>query len=224
MAAHDGPGGGHLGIAKTVPKVNNKYYWIGCSKDVKLLIWQCPQCQSRKSPNPKRRAALVQVPVDAPMERLAIDVMGPLPISNKRNRYVLVICDYFTKWTESFAMPNQQAETVARILVDDVICRFGVPYSIHSDQGTNFESTLFQQICQLLGINKTRTTAYPQSDGLVERFNRTLQTMIATYVREDQINWDDHLPHVMMAYRASEHTSTGATPNFLMFGRGQHPS
>ncbi len=219
-AAHDGPGGGHLGISKTVPKVRNKYYWIGCSKDVKLWIRQCPECQSRKTPNPKRRAALVQVPVGAPMERLAVDVMGPFPVSSRGNRYVLVVCDYFTKWTESFAMPNQEAETVARLIVNEVVCRFGVPYTIHSDQGTNFESTLFQQICRLLGIHKSRTTAYhPQSDGLVERFNRTLQAMLAAYVREDQTDWDDHLPHIMMAYRASEHASTRATPNFLMLGR-----
>ena len=219
-AAHDNPGGGHLGVAKTIPKVKNKYYWIGCSKDVKLWIQQCPQCQKRKFPNPKRRASLVQVPVGAPMEKLAIDVMGPFPRSAKGNRYVLVVCDYFTKWVESFAMPNQEAETVARILVDEVICRFGVPYSIHSDQGTNFESTLFQQVCHLLGIVKTRTTPYhPQSDGLVERFNRTLQAMISTYVKDDQSDWDDHLPHIMMAYRSSEHASTKATPNFLMFGR-----
>ena len=219
-AAHDGPGGGHLGIAKTIPKVKNKYYWIGCSKDVKIWIRQCPQCQKRKPPNPKRRAQLTQVPVGAPMERLAVDVMGPLPRSDKGNRYVLVVCDYFTKWTEAFAMPNQEAETVAQILVKEVICRFGVPYSLHSDQGTNFESTLFQQVCQILGIHKTRTTAYhPQSDGLVERFNRPLQAMIATYVKDDQTDWDDHLPHIMMAYRSSEHASTRATPNFLMLGR-----
>ena len=218
--AHDGPAEGHLGIAKTIPKVKNRYFWIGCAKDIKLWIRQCPKCQKRKSPNPKHRAALVQTAAGAPMERIAIDIMGPLPQSARGNRYVLVICDYFTKWTESFAMPNQEAETVTRILVDEVICRFGVPLSIHSDQGKNFESNLFQQICQTLGVHKTRTSAYhPQSDGLVERFNRTLQAMLSKYVREDQTDWDVHLPYVMMAYRASENTSTKYTPNFLMFGR-----
>ena len=128
--------------------------------------------------------------------------------------------DYFTKWAEAFALPNQQAETVARVLVDEFICRYGVPLQIHNDQGSNFESNLFRHLCKLLDIYKTRTTAYhPQSDGLVKRFNRTLESMLNMYCKDDQTDWDIHLPFVLMAYRASEQETTGATPNSLTFGR-----
>ena len=112
------------------------------------------------------------------MDRIGIDILGPLPISHQGNTCLLVVGDYFTRWIEAYAIPDQQAETVARRLVHDFIARFGVPLELHSDQGRNFESQLFQEICSLLEIKKTRSTPYrPQSNGLIERFNRTLGKM-----------------------------------------------
>ncbi|VDI24365.1 Hypothetical predicted protein [Mytilus galloprovincialis] len=114
-----------------------------------------------------------------PMERIAMDILGELPASEKGNKYILVISDYYTKWTESHPMPNMEATTVANILMTEVISRFGVPTIIHSDQGSQFESHLFKEMCKLLQIEKTRTTPYhPKSDGMVERFNKTLATML----------------------------------------------
>ena len=101
------------------------------------------------------------------MERIAIDVLGPLPMTEAGNKYILIIANYFTKWVEAFPLPNQEAKTVADKLINEVICRFGVPLIIHSDQGRNFESALFAEVCQLLDIQKTPTTPYhPQSDGM----------------------------------------------------------
>ena len=115
----------------------------------------------------------------APMDRIATDILGELPVTEDGNKYILVVSDYFSKWTECFPMPNMEAATVARIIVEQVIARFGVPYTIHSDQGAQYESQLFSQMCQLLGIKKTRTTPYhPKSDGMVERFNKTLASML----------------------------------------------
>jgi len=158
--------------------------------------------------------------VGAPLERLAIDVLGPLPETDQGNRYILVVMDYFSKWVEALAMPEQSAATVAHLLVTEVICRFGVPLQIHTDQGRNFESVLFKEVCRLLDIEKTRTTPlHPQSDGMVERLNRTLEAMLSKFVQENQRNWDQLLPLMAMAYRSAIHASTGCTPNELMFGR-----
>ena len=140
--------------------------------------------------------------------------------SSAGNRYILVIGDYFTKWKEAFAIRDMEAVTVARCLVNEVICRFGVPDSLHTDQGKNFESALVREICEVLGIKKTRTTPYhPQSDGLIERFNRTLLDMLSIAVRDDERCWDLHLPTILLAYRTSVHETTSATPFELMFGR-----
>ena len=89
----------------------------------------------------------------APMERLALDVMGPLPLSSRGNKYLLVVADYFTKWTEAFPLPNQETGTVAEALVNKVVCRFGVPLELHSDEGRNFESAVFSEMCNLLRIS-----------------------------------------------------------------------
>ena len=154
------------------------------------------------------------------MERLAMDILGPLPITPRNNRYVLVVSDYFTKWTEAYALPDQTAATIAETLVSEFVSRFGVPRQIHSDQGTNFESKLMEEVCKLLNIEKTRTTPlHPQSDGQVERFNRTLVEMLRGKLQPDQKDWDLQLPMCMMAYRSAVHESTGFTPNQLMLGR-----
>ena len=94
-----------------------------------------------------------------PMERIAIDILGELPRTGNGNKNILVVGDYFTKWTESFPMPNMEFVTVAKLLLEEVISRFGILGKIHSDQGRQFESKLFQEMCKLLQIETTRTTA-----------------------------------------------------------------
>jgi len=136
------------------------------------------------------------------------------------NKYILVIGDYFLKWTEAFAIPNQEATIVARVLVKEFVVCFGIPRHIHSDQGRNFESKVFQEMCEALGMNKTRTTPlYSQSDGMIERFNRTIEGMLSKFVTENQPDWDSHLPVLMMAYRFAVHETTSFTPCELMFGQ-----
>ena len=136
------------------------------------------------------------------MQLVAVDLLGPLPESNDGNSYILVVADYFTRWAEAFAVPNQEASTV---LTNEFFFRFSPPEQLHSDQGKQFESEL---LAELLGINKT-----PQSDG---RFNRTLLSMLATAGTEYPFNWQEHLRPLCMAYNTSVHPTTGF---FLMFGR-----
>jgi hypothetical protein len=163
---------------------------------------------------------MAQHNVGSPMERIAVDVLGPLPETEQQNKYLLIVADYFTKWTEAFPIRNQEATTVADVLVKEVVSRFGVPLVLHSDQGRNFESTVFAEMCRLLGIEKTRTTPlHPQSDGMVERFNRTLEAQLSKFVSENQKDWDHHLRLLMMAYRTSVHDTTGETPAMMMMGR-----
>ena len=153
------------------------------------------------------------------MERIAIDIVGPLERSNKGNRYICVVQDYFTKWAEAFAIKNQEASTIGRKLVKNVFVRFGIPKIIHTDQGANFESKLFHDICSLMDIKKTRTCPYnPKSDGMVERLNRTIIDMLSKCANTHS-NWDELLPLVMMAYRSATHSATKYTPNFLMLGK-----
>ena len=217
---HDGPTNGHLGVAKTLAKLRSRYYWNNCREDVENLCRSCSLCASRNNPRRKNRAPLTKYTVGLPLERIGIDILGPLPKSCSGMRYILVVVDYFTKWAEAYPMKNQEAETVAEKLVDGFITRFGVPRQIHTDQGRQFESKLFQELCQVLEIDKTRTTGFhPQSDGLVERFNRTLENMLSKFVSESQRDWDAFVPLLTMAYRATPQSSTGVSPNMMMLGR-----
>ena len=100
---------------------------------------------------------------------VAVDILGPLPESEEGNNYVLVAADYFTKWVEAYAIPNQEAVTVARKLTDEMFCRFSPPDQLHSDQGKQFESELLKEVCKIFRIKKTRTTPYhPQCDSQLE--------------------------------------------------------
>jgi len=139
----------------------------------------CDECTARKGPQGRSHTPLQQHLVGSPMDMVALDVLGPLPRTERGNRFVLVAIDYFTKWPEAYALTDQEAWTVANALVDGLVSRFGVPSTLHSDQGRNFESRVFAQMCEWLGIRKTRTTRlHPQSDGLVERFMRTLSAQL----------------------------------------------
>ncbi|KRZ50437.1 Retrovirus-related Pol polyprotein from transposon [Trichinella nativa] len=149
-----------------------------------------------------------------------MDLVGPLEETRRGNRYILVMCDYFSKWPEVFPLPDAEADTVATALVNGIFCRYAAPETLHSDQGRNFEAGVIAEVCRLLGIAKTRTTAYhPQSDGLVERMNRTLIDMLAKVSIDQPEDWDVHLDRVLLAYRSSVHHTTGATPCRIIFGR-----
>ena len=128
--------------------------------------------------------------------------------------------DYMTKWPEVFASPDQKAETIARLLVEHVVARHGVPEQLLSDHGTNFLSELIQEVCTLLGIDKINTSGYhPQTDSFVERFNRTIITMLSKCVKKHGRDWDAHLPYLLFAYRVSVQESTKESPFFLLYGR-----
>ena len=217
---HGGAMSGHLGQGKALSRLQERFYWPGFHADVKLWCESCEDCARRKAPTPKRRAPLHGIRVGNPMQLVAVDIMGPFPVTSNGNQYVLVAGDYFTRWMEAYAIPNQEAETVARKLTEEMFFRFSPPEQLHSDQGRQFEGRLIAQICRMLGISKTRTTPYhPQGDGLVERFNRTLVSMLSVAVQDRHHEWEDHLRATCMAYNTSVQSTTGFTPFYLMFGR-----
>ncbi|GBL98273.1 Retrovirus-related Pol polyprotein from transposon 412 [Araneus ventricosus] len=118
---------------------------------------------------------------------MALDILGPFPVTTKGNRYVLVLMEYFTKWKEAIPIPDQGASIVAEELVQTWISSYGVPMTLRSDQGTNFNSALSTELCKLLGILKTLTTAlHPKSDSMVERFDRTILNHLSLFVSKNQ--------------------------------------
>eukprot|EP00731_Ephydatia_muelleri_P015004 Em0008g724a len=176
-------------------------------------------CAARKGPAPKRRAALTPIEVGSPAQMVAMDFLGPLVETDEGNRYILVVGDHFTKYMSAYALPNQEAKTVARILVEEHFCQYGFPEQLHSDQGPQFESEVIAEMCKTMGIHKTRTTPYhPACNGEIERFNKTLCDILATALDGCHFTWDRHVKLACFAYNTSVHASTGYTPFYLMHG------
>lgn len=217
---HNDQTAGHLAYKRTMSRVRPRFYWAGYTLFTERWCKQCNQCQKRNIQNPKTRAEMKLYVVGEPLERVALDILGPVPKTHDGNKYILVITDYFTRFAEAYSLPDIEAKTVANKLVTEFICRYGVPLQIHSDQGAQFTSELFTEMCKKLKIDKTRNSPFhPQSSGLVERLNRTIEEMISKFVSENQKDWDQYLPFLMMAYRSAIHETLGESPGFMMFGR-----
>ena len=210
--------GGHFGITHTHSKLQLHYFWPGMSDFVRDRISACHKCVARKSPV-NRHHPMGHVPVSGKFERVAMDLLDVSVISTKGYKYILVVCDYFTKYTEAYPLKDKTARSVVDALMDVWLPRYGFPLFLHSDQGKEFDNVMIHKLSELLGTVKTKTTPYhPRSDGLVERFNRTLLAMLAMFVSQEHDNWDDLLPFMMLAYNTTVHTSTGYTPYRLVFG------
>jgi len=219
-SVHDGVGGAHFGRARTLKRVVDLFYWPRRRQTVIAYCRNCIACVTRKGPLSRAHGPMQDYRVGAPMERVGVDILGPLPVTDSGNRYVLVAMDYFSKWPYVAALPNQEAATVADSLVRGFFCQFGSPLELHSDRGTNFESAVMSEVCKLFGIKKTRTTSlYPQGDGLVERWNRTLVNSLSLYVAENHRDWDRYLEFICLAYRSVQHEATAEAPCRIMLGR-----
>ena len=218
---HENKLAGHFNVRKTEDALSRSPYYIpGLRKLALQVLSNCEVCEKTKPTLRHNKAPMKTTVADRPMQRVAIDILGPLPTTTKGNRFIIIIADYFTKWTEAYAVPNHQAATIAENVVEQFFSRFGIPEAIHSDQGRDFESRLFQELCSLLEMEKTRTTPWhPQSDGMIERFNRTIETLLRQTVNKNQKDWDDQLSYCCAAYRSSIHSTTEFTPNELMLGR-----
>ena len=140
---HEGAASGHLGEEKTMSRLRERFYWPGQWNDVRDWCRTCATCAARKTAAPKQRAPLQTIPAGYPLQVVAMDILGPLPESESGNSYILVVGDYFTRWMEAYPIPNQEAATVARVLVEDFFFRFSVPEQLHTDQGRQFESAKF---------------------------------------------------------------------------------
>ena len=220
IGGHDDPLAGHLGVNKTYEKLRERYYWPKMFADVQFWCLSCTHCQMKKSPKQRQTAPVLPIPVEGAFDRVAVDCLGPFPVSNSGNRYIVVFSDYLTRYPEAFAVPSIDAPTIADLLVNEILPRHGAPRTLLSDRGSNFLSSLVREVCFLMDTKKTYTTSYhPQCDGLVERFNGTLAQSLSHYVSSNQKDWDRYLNPVLFGYRISPSEVTGESPFFLLYGR-----
>lgn len=217
---HDSPLAGHRDFEKTLDLVKNKYFWLNMQADVKRYCESCHLCQTKKYLSKQRKAPLKPVVVNAPWGLIGLDVVGPLKTTKNNNVFIIIAIDYFTKFCVAKAVSEFKAETTAKFVFEDIICRFGMPKSIVSDNGVNFKAKLFEQLCLLLKIKKANSSFYhAPGNGMVERLVKSIKQIMTMYIDSSHSNWDEFLQSSIAAYNASKHASIGMSPYEALFAR-----
>ncbi|GFY19082.1 hypothetical protein TNCV_3877701 [Trichonephila clavipes] len=218
---HDAPTAGHLGFAKTYDRIRKRFYWPGMYRNVVRYVMHCRECQRRKSVPQRPPGRLVPIPpATAPFHRIGIDLLGRFPKSAHGNKWIIVCTDYSTRYAITKALPTAEVDEIAKFLLEEIVLRHGAPRVIITDRGAVFRSRLVSSLVNLCNIDHRFTTAYhPQTNGLTERFNKTLADMLSMYVDVEQKNWDEILPFVTFAYNTAKQETTGFTPFYLLHGR-----
>ena len=215
---HAGKYSGHFSGRRLFDTLAMSWWWETMRADAESFVRSCPECVVATGTGRRYKPPLHPIPVEHPFQVLGIDIMD-LPLTEKGNKHVVVIQDLFTKWPLVFPVPDQKATRIARLIAEEVVRLFGVPESLLSDRGTNLLSHLVLDLCHMLGVTKLNTTAHhPQCDGAVERFNRTLKTMLRKHAARFGNQWDTYLSGVLWAYKNTPHASTREKPSFLLFG------
>ncbi len=208
---------GHLGIERTLDLVRSRFYWPRMSLEVERKIKTCERCVRRKT-QPNKAAPLVNICTTRPMELVCMDFLSLEPDS-RNTKDILVITDHFTKYAVAIPTKDQKAVTVAKCLWDQFLTHYGFPERLHSDQGRDFESHVIKELCTLTNIRKVRTSPYHPRGNPVERFNRTLLSMLGTLQDKDKTHWRDYVKPLTHAYNCTKNDVTGFSPYELMFGR-----
>ena len=218
---HDSPVGGHQGMKRTLERIKLYVRWPGMKEDVEKYIRRCETCQKNKLTRKKVRMPMeITTTPDVVFQKCCMDVVGPLPVTHRGNRYLLTFQDELSKFTIAVPIEKQDAVTIAKVFVENMVLKFGVPQTLLTDQGANFLSEMFRNTCKLLKIKKMQTTAFhPQSNGALERSHRTLTEYLRHFIAEDQSNWDEWIVYAIFVFNTTPHTATRLTPHELMFGR-----
>lgn len=208
---------GHLGIERTLELTRSRFYWPKMAADVERKVKTCERCVRRKT-QPDKAAPLVNIQTTRPMELVCMDFLSLEPDS-RNTKDILVITDHFTKYAVAIPTRDQKASTVAKSLWEHFLVHYGFPERLHSDQGRDFESHTIKELCALAGIRKVRTSPYHPRGNPVERYNRTLLSMLGTLKDKEKTQWREHVKPLTHAYNCTRNDVTGFTPYELMFGR-----
>lgn len=217
--AHDDPAyGGHLGVKKTRAKLIG-YYWPHMSRDIEKYVKSCPICQIHKPVRKPRYGFLHPIPICDIFERINVDIVGPLHITKRGNRFIITAIDSFSRYAYARAAPEVKTSDVIKFLTEEIFTKHGCPASLISDNGPQFTSSEFKRYVDSLGISHCRTVEYhPEANGLDERLNGTLVKLLKNYLKDDRGDWDIKLPWAIMLYNTTNHEATMTSPYATLFG------
>ena len=218
---HESAFSGHLGAKKTEVRILPNFFWPGLRQDVIRFCRSCDVCQRTVKRGSVRKVPLGSMPlIDTPFKRVAVDIVRPIaPPSEAGHRYILTLVDYATRYPEAVPLKKITTEAVAEALLD-IYSRVGIPEEVLTDQGTQFMSECMQEVSRLLSIKGLTSTPYhPICNGLVERWNGTLKSMLKRLCQDQPKQWHRLINPVLFAYREVPQESTGFSPFQLLYGR-----
>lgn len=212
--------GNHSGFNKTLQKIKRAFFWPNMARDVFQFTASCIQCQESQTTYVKNRHPLLALRPEGSLSHIQMDIVGPILASADNHKYILTIQDIYSKFARAIPLREISAKTVASKLVKHWITIFGPPKILHTDRAQNFVSTLLNEVCQLLSIEKRINTAFhPQTTGSIERFHRTLSRILAHYCDIYPDDWNKMLPLCVMGYHATPHSSHSLTPYEVIYGK-----
>lgn len=212
--------GGHFGINQVLEKLRKSYYWPNMIQDVKEYIRNCKKCTTNKvKPSTKSEMVITPTPLK-PFDTMIIDTVGPLR-GTGTNKYALTMMCDLSKYLITTAMPNKEANTVAKAIFDNCILIYGPMRSIRTDLGSEYKNSVVEELCKMLKIRHNFSTAYHhESLGTIERNHRVLNEYLRTYLTDND-DWETHLKHYTFCYNISYNASMNHTytPYELVFGK-----
>ena len=217
---HEGICGNHPGGRTLAHRAHTQgYYFPTMRADAANYTRKCDCCQ-RLAPVLKSPVQyLISISSPWPFAQWGIDIVGPLPTSPALKKLFLVATDYFSKWIEAEVFSSIKDKDVTQFIWKNIVCRFGIPKSIMSNNGPQFDSRVYRNFCQELKIKKLYSTpGYPQSNGLTEASNKTLLTALKKRLDSAKGKWVDELPGVLWAYRTTACKPTGISLFEITYG------
>ena len=209
----------HLRLLKTLDQVQRRAWWHTWKQDVERYLDCCKPCAIYHRGKTPKQGKLQAFVAAFPFQRISIDLCGPF-VSSDNKIFIFSCVDLFTKYCVLVAIGNKESQTVARVLVDQVFLRHGVPDVLFSDNGSEFNANLDKDLFKFFGIKHITTLPYsPNQNGCKERGNRTINSMMAKLVDENQRNWSNFVKYIEFTYNATKSSVTGMTPNMALLGR-----
>ena len=215
---------GHPGGRKLYYKIRKDFYWPALAVDCYATVRKCPHCARNRIKLRKNVEQLQLFPATEPLTSVCIDILGEFIKTQRRNEYLLVITDRYSKLTKTVPMKGISAAEVARHFVNSWVFNYGPPTELVADNGGCFTSKFFIDVCRIMSIKNNFTTTYhPQSNGQVERYNRTILAALRTYVADHPRDWDLYTDALTYAYNCQPHTSTSIAPFDLVLSKPPGP-
>ncbi|XP_057811617.1 uncharacterized protein LOC131025850 [Salvia miltiorrhiza] len=217
---HEGECGNHSGGRSLAHRaLTNSYYWPTIKADAADYAKKCDKCQQFTQISHLPPEPLTAITSPWPFMKWGMDIVGKLPMAPGQKVYMLAVTDYFSKWIEAESFHQVRDKEVKGFIWKNVICRYGVPKEIVTDNGSQFISADFQDFCRFWNIKQSFSTPrYPQANGQAESSNKTIMNTLKKRLEKAKGKWADELPGVLWSYRTTTRASTGETPFSLAYG------